>query len=116
MIITKTLNLSQLADSMGSAADRDDAAAMREILVQSGHVDTDEISESDWLRYSEMAVNRSGLIVTVDGQPTRFDGWLNLTDRDVQERCCDALNADGAYSPQALVDAYEAAIAAGDDE
>ena len=116
MKINHSTPLHAIAERMGDCATNDDAAAMRSILVQSGHKDTDEITEADWLRYLDMAVNRSGLLVTVDGKPTRFDGWLHLTDRDVQERCCDALNAAGTYSPQALVDAYEAAMATARDE
>ena len=57
MQITATTNLSELADSMGSAATREDAAVMLDLLIAGGVTDTSEIGESEWLDLCERAVD-----------------------------------------------------------
>jgi hypothetical protein len=56
MKIATTTNLSELADSMGSAATLDDAAVMLEFLIADDITDTSEVGEAEWLDLCERAV------------------------------------------------------------
>lgn len=57
MMISRTMNLTDLAERMGAEAAASDAAAMRDLLVErhDGH-DTADISESEWLDMLNEAV------------------------------------------------------------
>ncbi len=68
MQITTALNLSQLADSMGSAATRDDAAVMLELLIAGGVTDTNEIGEGEWLDLCERAVEGAARNAELSGE------------------------------------------------
>lgn len=51
MNINTTMSLCQLADLMGDTATEAEAEAMRDLLVESGHDDTNNIGESEWCQY-----------------------------------------------------------------
>lgn len=47
------MNLSDLADHMGSAADHEDARIMRELLLAGAYSDTADVPEAEWLELIE---------------------------------------------------------------
>jgi len=55
MIIHRNMDLGQLQQLMGDVATRDEAAALRDILVDTGIANTDNIVEADWLELLELA-------------------------------------------------------------
>ena len=56
MIIHRNMDLGQLHQLMGDVATREEAAALRDILVDTGIANTDDIAEADWLELLELAV------------------------------------------------------------
>jgi hypothetical protein len=58
MIIDGNMNLDQLAERMGDVATKEDARAMRGILIEQGHwnKDTGDIEEAEWHYCLEAAV------------------------------------------------------------
>lgn len=53
------LSLSRLQEMMGTAATREDARAMMEILIREGVGNTDDVSESQWLNWIGEAVRNA---------------------------------------------------------
>lgn len=59
MEVSRDMDLNHLAEHMGSEATTEDAAAMRELLVERfDGVDVGEISEREWLTLLEEAVSQ----------------------------------------------------------
>ncbi len=53
------LTVDEVMERMGSAATRNEAAAMKRILISAGYAKytTDEISSKDWLRMIDLAIS-----------------------------------------------------------
>lgn len=64
MNLDHTTPLHAIAERMGDVATTDDARAMRAILARAGVTDTDDVLESDWLRYCDEAVG----VTTANGK------------------------------------------------
>jgi hypothetical protein len=56
MEITHDMSISEVQARMGNAATRLEAAAMADLLVESGHADTNEISDREWFRLCDQAI------------------------------------------------------------
>lgn len=63
MEISTGMDLTQLAERMGSVATREDARAMRDVLVESSYSDTRDIPAREWLEMMERAVSAADAAV-----------------------------------------------------
>ena len=55
MKITHDMSISEVQARMGNAT-RLEAAAMADLLVKTGHADTDEISDREWFKLCDQAI------------------------------------------------------------
>jgi len=54
MIIHRNMDLDQLHQLMGDVATREEAAALRDILIENDYANTDDINQADWLELLEL--------------------------------------------------------------
>lgn len=60
MHITHTMDLSELAQRMGTVTTEAEAREMRTILLDSTYLDVDQIPEAEWLEMISEAVSAAG--------------------------------------------------------
>lgn len=55
MIVSRHMDIGQLHQLMGDVATRDEAVALRDILVNVSIANTDDVAPADWLELLELA-------------------------------------------------------------